>query len=112
MLEGINILNQVEIMRVDPSCILPIALLVTLIILGAVFIGTACEGYDIFKGILLLIVSVPLLIAIIVSKPSVPTGRYEYTVTIDESVSFTDLYENYEIVEQNGQLWILRDKKK
>jgi hypothetical protein len=40
-----------------------------------------------------------------------PTSKYEYTVSIDESkVKLLDFNEKYEIVRQEGELWIIRDK--
>ena len=41
-----------------------------------------------------------------------PTGRYQYEVTIDESVSMTDVHEKYKVMGQEGKIWILEDKEK
>ena len=40
-----------------------------------------------------------------------PTGRYRYEVTIDDSVSITEVYDHYNVVEQRGDIWILEDKE-
>lgn len=41
-----------------------------------------------------------------------PTGRYEYTVSIeDPNVNVLDFNSKYEIVRQEGELWIIRDKQ-
>ena len=42
----------------------------------------------------------------------VPTNRYRYEVTIDESVTITEIYDNYDVIEQRGDIWILEDKEK
>lgn len=39
------------------------------------------------------------------------TGRNQYKVLIDDSVSFNEIAENYEIVGQDGDLYILEDKE-
>lgn len=40
-----------------------------------------------------------------------PTGRYEYTVSIeDPNVNVLEFNSKYEIVRQEGELWIIRDK--
>lgn len=39
-----------------------------------------------------------------------PTGRYEYEVIIDENVSIQEVYEKYNVIEQDGKKWILEDK--
>ena len=40
-----------------------------------------------------------------------PTGRYEYKVILDETYPATQLYENYEVVGQDGKIWIIQDKE-
>ena len=40
-----------------------------------------------------------------------PTGRYRYKVTVSDEVSLNDIYETYEIVDRDGELWTLEDKK-
>lgn len=40
-----------------------------------------------------------------------PTGRYRYKATVSDEVSLNDIYEMYEIVNRDGELWTLEDKK-
>ena len=35
----------------------------------------------------------------------------QYEVTIDDTVSFTELNDKYEVIEQRGKIWILEDKE-
>ena len=46
----------------------------------------------------------------IVHKEDVPTGRYQYECTIDDGASLTDIMNNYIVVEQRGDIWVLEDK--
>jgi hypothetical protein len=39
------------------------------------------------------------------------TGRYEYKVILDETYPATQLYEEYEVVDQEGKIWIIQDKE-
>jgi hypothetical protein len=40
-----------------------------------------------------------------------PTGKYEYTVSIDDTkIHMLEFNEKYEIVNKNGELWIIKDK--
>ena len=39
------------------------------------------------------------------------TGKNQYKVLIDDSVSFNEIAENYEIVGQDGEIYILEDKE-
>ena len=41
----------------------------------------------------------------------IPTGRYKYEVILDKSYSATELYENYDVVEQRGKIWVIEDKE-
>lgn len=40
-----------------------------------------------------------------------PTGRYRYEAIVDEKVSIQEVYEKYNIIEQDGKKWILEDKE-
>lgn len=42
---------------------------------------------------------------------TVPTGKMEYKVTIDDNVSFTYMYNNYEIVNQEGSIYTIHEKE-
>lgn len=40
-----------------------------------------------------------------------PTGRYEYKATISDEASFNEVISRFDIIEQDGDLYILQDKK-
>lgn len=111
MLEGITVLNQ-EMIMCTPGWA-NVAMIVCLIgmfvfLVVCLISNNAC--ITISFGIatiacLLFLMFGPAVIS------DVPTGRYRYEVTIDESVSFNDIYERYEIVEQRGDIWVLEEKE-
>lgn len=39
-----------------------------------------------------------------------PTGRFQYEVTIDNSVSFNEIADKYEIIDHRGTIYVLEDK--
>ena len=39
------------------------------------------------------------------------TGRYRYEATISEDVSMTEFYEQYEVIEQRGEIWVIEDRE-
>ena len=41
----------------------------------------------------------------------IPTDRYEYKVILDETYPAIDLYEEYEVIGQDGKIWIIQDKE-
>lgn len=53
-----------------------------------------------------------LLIFIIAMVSSIrPTGEYKYKVTIDNTVSLTEFYEKYEIIDQEGKIYTIKFKE-
>ena len=116
MLEGITILNQ-EMIMVPPEwygvlagrCIIGLicGLLIVLISLAIDHVG----GLLAIGATMIIGFGVCGLIGSLIPS-NVESGRYRYEVTIDESVSFSDIYEKYEIVEQRGEIWVLEEKEK
>ena len=116
LMEGIKVLNQVEIM--DNS----LTLSITAIILGVLFfvciVGAIISAIN-CKFITFIIFVIFLLCSwigfVVTAKASdkkiIPTGKYEYQVTIDDSVSMNKFYEKYEIVEVNGKIYTIREKE-
>ena len=39
------------------------------------------------------------------------TGRYEYKVLIEDGVEMKEFYERYNVIEQDGEIWIIEDKE-
>lgn len=113
MLEGINILNQTEIMR-DPEWfgwVAAIGFFVLFVGIGVlVTILSHSDGTGVCIGLIVAVVYAAILFGI--WGQSVPTGRYQYEAKIDESVNFIELYEWYDVVEQRGEIYILEDKEK
>ena len=113
MLEGIHILNKTVITEaVMPNETLFSIAGLTFIVMLIFTLAGLVENWDIagYTAIICLVAFVICLIQVARSK-DVPTDRYEYEVTIDESVLFSDIYEKYEVVEQRGEIWVLEDKE-
>lgn len=124
-MQGVNILNTTEILG-NPSWdinLISIGLFIATI--GAIFmiITMIMDGAYKFTYkttvtmavVSFLTIIVGLLVVIITSITSlqkrVPTGRCQYEATIDDTVSFTELNDKYEVIEQRGKIWILEDKE-
>lgn len=114
MIEGIEVLNKTEIMTISDAGLIWTLILIIGGLIGIVLflcltyinenfvIGTIFSILALFSG----------FVVLAAASESKPTGRYQYEVTIDESVLFDDVFENYDIIEQKGKLWILEDKEK
>lgn len=89
-----------------------IAFVVSLIA-GFVF---ACQEDSGFAGLLMfgvMFITVGLIISIPAAKTTVDPIEYEtlYKVTIDDSVSMTEFNEKYEVIEQEGKIYTVRERK-
>lgn len=103
-----TILNQTEIMQTPLW--LPIVFIVFILFGMTLFIiGLATDKLKIVISSLPILL-LTIFICVLDDVYKVPTGRYRYECTIDSKTSISEIYENYKIIEQRGDLWILEDK--
>ena len=116
-MEGIHILNKTEIMSTPSMWKTLVIIAIITSLLSLVFIAI-CEEYewDIARlgGITMLILStICFLICFVVSIctiDTIHTGRYRYEVTVDDDVTFDEIVDKYDVIEQRGEIWVLEDK--
>lgn len=112
-MEGVTILNRIDIL--EPPTWFVWAIISLVIVLGisfAVGLSKPDEWYSVLAGIMAILCVLGIFILIIISDElQEPTGRYKYEVIIDDTVSVTELYEKYEVVDQRGEIWVLKDKE-
>lgn len=83
------------------------------IIAGFIF---ACQEGSIGAGLLMfgcMLIGVGSLLGIIAGKKCVDPTEYEtqYKVIVDDSVSMTEFSEKYEILEQEGKIYTVRERE-
>lgn len=102
-----EILNKTEI--TEPSTLFFILAACTIVFLFA------CLGnLDKDAGLVFLLLCIICFIGVMIITvfgEEIPTGRYKYEVILDKSYSATELYENYDVVEQRGKIWVIEDKE-
>lgn len=126
MLDGINVLNKVELMDTmynkiweNLASLFGYSLIVFLVLTAIILVIDNHSNKDMCKigtislfgliaFILLFIIS---CIAIIFTSKQVPTGKYEYQVTIDESVSMVDFTSKYDIIRVDGEIYTIQEKE-
>ena len=111
-----RILYQKPLLRGDISTpIIIFALVVALLI--AIFIATLiseiCEDASM---VYIVIFSVLLIIASIVEYNLVrilkePTEYNRYEVILDDDYPVKGLYDNYRVIEQRGEIWVIEDRR-
>lgn len=114
MIEGITILNESAVGPVGP--IIAASLLFVVMLFLIVFAKSAFEQGEIISGICLILIILCAFSGIIAISfeaiDRVQQPRPIYQVTIDDSVSFNELYENYEIIDREGKIYEIRERKK
>jgi ABC-type transport system involved in multi-copper enzyme maturation permease subunit len=116
MLEGIKVLNQTEIMT-DCTwaeiigfifCGIAIIGLIAFFVLSVCYADEKALGIAMVAEILGVIICAFFFLLSVTLKQ--PTGKYEYEVTIDDSVNMIAFYERYEVIEVSGKIYTIRER--
>lgn len=108
MVEGITILNATAVTGL-PTWVSVLAFVIFFI--GAiVFAVSMILDGPVWVTASSLMIGLIVMIACGIFKYTVKTGEYRYECIIDDSVSYNEVVENYKIVEQRGDIWVLEDK--
>ena len=114
-MDGVTILNTIEL--TDAS----FGTVVTLVITGVVFFIllfcmwlTSGSKVDNLLFFLFVVDAIVILVNTAIAayqSENYKTGEIQYEVTIDDSVSMTEFNKKYEIVEQRGDIFVVKERK-
>lgn len=108
MVEGITVLNTTAVTGL-PTWVSVLAFVIFFI--GAiVFAVSMILDGPVWVTASSLMIGLVVMIACGIFKYTVKTGEYRYECTIDDSVSYNEVVENYKIIKQRGDIWVLEDK--
>lgn len=116
MLDGITILNQSEIITepgwTQTAAIISAVLMIVFFFASIFSLICAKEklGYVIFSLMILSAIAT-MIFVILGANIKVPTGKYEYQVTIDDNVSLNEFNERYEIIDKDGKIYTIKEKE-
>lgn len=104
----INILNTIKA-DVNPGATI---VLVILMILAVFFtcIGSTETEEDLKKALLMLSLGLSIIGLLITFIYEPFKSETHILATISEDASFYEIYENYEVIEQNGKLFTLKER--
>lgn len=109
MTEGITILNKVAVTGL-PSWVMVSATVLFIIGVLVFIVDIIADcNWPVWTAVFLLIGWLVLVICIFLDI-TITTDKYRYECTIDDSVSYNEVVENYKIIEQRGDIWVLEDK--
>lgn len=113
MIEGIEILNKTKIYEMsnvaEMIAFFSIIILGISLILMIISLANNKDDLAIIFGFIILCSLIISLVAFLL--PGKDSGRYTYKCTISEDVNFNDIYENYNVIGQEGKIWTLEDKE-
>lgn len=104
-MDGIEILNMISIPQMHPMAIFGVILLMFGVFLF--MISLAADEHKI--AIAFLVMALIGMCLMLCTKELEPKIQYE--VTIDESVSYKELTDKYNIIEQRGEIFVLEEKE-
>lgn len=113
-MNGITILNT-TIVDDYAQWVLPtvLALGIVCIVSFVLMLNTSGGTDTICSGVISLITLIVVYIIVFVSKHHWRINeRNQYECIIDDSVSINEVYENYNVLERRGDIWVLEDKEK
>ena len=111
-MDGITILNTIVV----DECALwvfPTALSLGIVCIGAFLLMLDTRGGTdtICLGIISVLALISVCTIVLISQFRWRTNeRNQYECIIDDSVSINEVYENYNVIEQRGKIWVLEDK--
>ena len=99
MLDGIHILNKTMVTEIPDWAITILFVGIFAALLGSIL---ACNAKTYVVEIIFSIIAIAggvCFMFVGIKQPEVETGRYQYEVIVDETVSFNDICEKYEVKE-------------
>lgn len=114
MIEGIKVLSQSPIFDYDYAY----GYIAIGAIVGAIAVGLLIGAFtqDLNFAILGSLFGVFMggIVGTLITDANVvktDTGRYQYKVLIEDGVEMKEFYERYNVIEQDGEIWIIEDKE-
>lgn len=109
-----TVLNTIELTKTAPtlavigvSCLF----LAVLSFIGAMAIPSTYEKIGITCVVILVLSIIGVCVCGAISdEVTVPNGKVQYEVLINDDASFVEVVEKYDIIEQRGEIFVLEEK--
>lgn len=116
LIDGLNLLSVVDNTdEITSGCIIIVIIVCCICILGILglyYLNSAKSIKEILWPSICMIVFGIASCIIIIHTAYKDAGENYYKVTIDPSCSYTEFTENYEIVEQDGEIYTIKERTK
>ena len=118
-MQGVEILKQTEIIKDVFSCGLsniPLTICMFLLMLISCFIFAKSKKEEI-EQVFVIIFALSMLSGLVLMEYEmdkayiqVPTGTYEYQITVSDDVTMNEFNEKYEIISQQGEIYTVVER--
>lgn len=111
-IDGVRVLAQEPINEIPNWVFIVAGLLVGCMILVAILVLVSDGNWALI--VLIINVTVAFLwafVAVVCGVFDKPSDRSTYKCIFDEDVSIQEIYDKYEVVGRDGEIWILEDKE-
>lgn len=108
MINGINVLNKIALTGLPTWADVSLVALMVLGIIVAII--SLIKDWPLVVSKCSILVTVVALVAWLGLLHTVKTGQYRYECTIDDAVPYNEIVDNYNVIEQRGDIWVLEDK--
>lgn len=109
VINGIDILSKTEIRDVHMLEFVGLMLVLLILTFGLIFwINDKCGVIEI--PLIFFVMGFIGIIFLSAAVSSYKTGKYEYKVIISDEVSLNEFYDKYEIVDQEGKIYTIKEK--
>ena len=111
MLNGIEVLNKIELCNevFNPTSVIFFILTIISIVIE---FWSGVNEYIIMFIIGVVSLMIFFSVALIIVTKQVPNGKYEYQVTISDSVSMVEFTSKYDIIRVDGEIYTIREKER
>lgn len=110
-----TVINVIELTKTAP--VVDVVFIVCLFLAAISFIGVIAtpplKNENI--GIVFCVIMLLSLIGVFVcgalfDRCTVPNGKYQYEILIDDNVTFNEVTEKYNIIDQRGEIFVVEEK--
>lgn len=109
-----TIINTIELTKTAPVVNIIMLISIVLMVLSFIIVISVSIKHEKVESIFCLILFLSmiglLICAGVKDKFVVPSGEYRYEILIDDNVTFNEVNEKYDIIEQRGEIFVVEEK--
>lgn len=114
-----TVINTIELTKTAPgmniALAIGIALFAILMTIGFLLVSSLNHKREMIGmwcvSIALVLCLFLIIMGLIKDNVTIPTGKYQYEITIDDAVSFNEVIEQYDIIERRGEIFVVEERE-